>query len=370
MESIKFPQRDSTHRSDSTITPRLLMKLTSLVRRRLPSTQLPAGRPPRLLVVQIAGIGDLVLAMPALDALRDHFPGAQIDLLTSSRADDLLAGHPSVDHIHPFDIDMFGNLTTLLSPTRSLILIRQIRRLRDVQYDALLSLNRAFTDRGGLTLGLLLRSLGVPLWLGRNTDDRVPYFDREVSEFINDPRPEAITKLEVAALIGAPPEPRPLSLPLGTAEKERAAQLLAGPDRWAAIMPTANVPVKTWPAERFVEVAKRLTDCGFRIAILAGPGDRETTQSIAQEIGERLLDLAGMLSLRETAAVLQSVEVAVTNDTGPMHIAAAVRTPLVAIFGPTSSLRYGPWCPEEERVILHDIMPCNPCAFHQCPMDA
>ena len=205
MESIKFPQRDSTHRSDSTITPRLLMKLTSLVRRRLPSTQLPAGRPPRLLVVQIAGIGDLVLAMPALDALRDHFPGAQIDLLTSSRADDLLAGHPSVDHIHPFGIDMFGDLTTLLSPTRSLILIRQIRRLRDVQYDALLSLNRAFTDRGGLTLGLLLRSLGVPLWLGRNTDDRVPYFDREVSEFINDPRPEAITKLEVAALIGAPP---------------------------------------------------------------------------------------------------------------------------------------------------------------------
>ena len=76
------------------------------------------------------------------------------------------------------------------------------------------------------------------------------------------------------------------------------------------------------------------------------------------------------MSLPETAAVLQSVEVAVTNDTGPMHMAAAVGTPLVAVFGPTSSVRYAPWCPEGECVILHDIMPCNPCAFHQYPMDA
>ena len=347
------------------------MKFTSLVRRRIPSMQLPEGRPPRLLVVQIAGIGDLVLATPALDALRDRFPGGQIDLLTSSRADDLLVGHPSVDHIHGFDIDVFSDLTTLVRPPRTLALFRLIRQLRNVRYDALLSLNRVFSDRGGVTLGLLLRSLGVPLWLGRNTDNRVPYFDREIAESRNDPRPEVITKLDVASLVGANPQARALSLPVGPAELERATQLLAGPDRWVAIMPTANVPVKTWPAERFVDVARQLTNCGFRIAILAGPGDRETTQSIAQQIGERSLDLAGMLSLRETAAVLQSVEVAVTNDTGPMHIAAAVRTPLVAIFGPTSSVRYGPWCPEAESVILlHDIMPCNPCAFHQCPMDA
>ncbi len=334
-----------------------------------PDRTLPRQHPPRLLAVQIAGIGDLVLATPALSALRDRYPDGRIDVVTSPRAVDLLRGHPAVNRIIGFDIERFRDPLSLKQPGTLRSLHRQILPIRQNRYDALLSLNNISTQRGAWTLALLFKSLGIPMWVGRDTDERAPYFDRAVKDISRVPVPEAITKLRVAGLLGASIEPRPLSLGLNDLDAAGAKERLNGEGRFAALQPGANVATKMWPAERFAEAGRYLQERGFRVVLLGGPGDVETAGQVAKGLEGEPINLCGELSLRETAAMLQQMDLVVTNDTGPMHIAAAVGAPLVAVYGPSNSKRYRPWAPKDRYRLLHHRLTCNPCDYKTCPMD-
>ncbi len=331
------------------------MPFARFLHRKRPGARPPGGESPRLLVVQIAGIGDLVLATPALDALRERYPGARLDVVASPRAADLLAGHPSVNTVHSFDILRYRNPASLISPAAAGSLKHELRPLREARYDALLSMNRVATARGGWTLGLLFRALHVPLWVGRNTEGRAPYFDLEVRERDADGVPEALVRLRVAALLGADASPRSANLAVGAEERARAEELLPGAAAWAAVLPGANVADKRWPADRFAEVARHLAGRGLRVLVFAGPGEEECARHVAAAAGEAGLDLTGRITLREAAALLQRMRVVVTNDTGPMHIAAAVGAPVVALFGPTDVRRFRPWAAVERvRLVLPD----------------
>ena len=308
---------------------------------------LPRDRAPKLLVLQIAGIGDLVLATPALDALRERFPDARIDLLTSPRAVDLLAHHPAVNHVYPFDIGRFRNPVRLLNPAVLGSFRAQIRPLKSNRYDALLSLNNISTKRGAWTLGVLMKMIGAPLWVGRNTDGRAPFFDLSLAEASSDPVPEALTKQRVVSQLGASSSERPLTLPLDDQSYHKAKVVLGSIEPpYAAILPGANVDVKQWPAERFAEVARSLRDRGYTIITLGGPDDRDAAEVIDKALSGKLLRLEGTLSLPEVAAVLAKCQVVITNDTGPMHMAAAVGTPMVALFCSVNLARYRPWMDE------------------------
>ncbi len=340
--------------------------------------------PVKILAVQIAGIGDLVLATPALDATREKYPNAQIDLLTSPRADKLIEGHPSVNSIYTFDIGRYRNLKRLFSPTDIKKLINDVRPLRKEKYDILLSLNNVSTSRGAYTLGFLINAINPGIRVGRNTNNRAQYFDYELVEKSTDPIPEAITKLKVASLIGADPAPRSLTMGLGKKDRDFALSKLDNREcEWIGILPGANVESKIWPAERFAHVAESLYNKGFAIALLGGPGDVPIAKKVKSRIEYKLLkgnsekanqslpleNFCGKLSLRETAAVIQQLKMVVTNDTGPMHIAAAVGTPIVAVYGPSNSTRYRPWAPENRYRIFHEILDCNPCNYEICPME-
>ena len=344
------------------------MRLRRLIRTPR-SAALPDDRQPRLLIVDIAGIGDLILATPSISALRERLPDARIDLVTSPRAFELLSAKSCLDHVYSFDVERFRNPSVLLRPAHLFHLWRQLRPLRANHYDALCSLNNVSTPRGALTLGILLRALKARLWIGRNTDGLAPYFDREIAESLRDPVSEAVTKLRVVAELGADPSPRPLSLPIGEAARQRAISLLCHPSPWAALMPGANISAKTWSADNFGEVGRYLAERGYGVVVLGGPEDGELASTVARISGDASIHLAGVLSLQETAAVLEKAAIAVTNDTGSMHIAAAVNTPLVAIYGPSNSVRFAPWTSESRRRIVHEIMHCNPCTYRECPMD-
>jgi heptosyltransferase-2 len=295
-------------------------------------------------VVQVAGIGDLVLTTPALDSLRERFPDARIGLLTSPRSARLLEAHSAVDQVHSFDILRFRNPLALLRPSARALLRAQLRPVRAARYDALLSMNNVASGRGGFSLGLTLRALQIPLWVGRNTNGRAPYFDLALQEDERDPVPEAVTKLRVAGLLGASAAPRPASLPVKREDREMAAELLGEGD-WAAVLPGANVPAKRWPLVRFGEIARRLVERrGFRLAVLGGQEDARAAEVVELSGGEEnALRLDGRLDLGQAAAVLERCRIAVTNDTGPMHMAAALGTPLVAVFASANLARYRPW---------------------------
>lgn len=318
------------------------------------------SKAPRFLVVQIAGIGDLVLATPVLDALKERYPECRMIVLTSPRAGTLLASHPSVDELFEFDISRFRNPLVLRSKGARKKLLAQLEPLKERNFDAILSLNNVSTVRGGFTIGGLFRLVAPSaFWAGRNTDGRAPYFDGSVDERSRDPRPEALTKLAVAKHVGVDAIPRALSLPLGKAELAKARELL-GEKKWIAMMPGANVAAKQWPVDRFANVAEYFAAKGYSFALLGGPDERYTGELIEKVVGARALNLMGDLDLRETAAVLHHCTLAITNDTGPMHMAAAVGCPIVALFCSLNIKRYRPWMAENAYRALTTEPEANP----------
>jgi heptosyltransferase-2 len=184
--------------------------------------------------------------------------------------------------------------------------------------------------------------------------------------------------LRLAAVLGASPEIMAPRIQVSDDSVEQARgkfglTRLAGRS-WFGLNPGAEYgPAKRWPAERFVAAARIVqakTQC--RWMVLGGAGDRALAESITSDIaratGEPPLNLAGRTSLRELAAVLKICDLVLTNDSGPMHLAAAVSTPVVAIFGSTAPELTGPEFSARAQVVRRPV-PCSPCFRRECPID-
>jgi heptosyltransferase-2 len=146
-----------------------------------------------------------------------------------------------------------------------------------------------------------------------------------------------------------------------------AEEAMAG-TRWAGINPGATYgAAKQWYPERFVEVGRRLVARGYRVVVVGGPAEAALGAKVAAGIGEGAQSLAGKTTLPRLAAAIGRCGVFVTNDTGPMHVAAAVGTPVVAIFGPTDPRTTSPFG-DRHTLVRHEV-PCAPCLLRECPID-
>jgi heptosyltransferase-1 len=139
-----------------------------------------------------------------------------------------------------------------------------------------------------------------------------------------------------------------------------------GNSRWIVLQPGARWPTKRWPLESFAELARQCAGLGsdFRVAVLGGEEDKTLGQTIAAASPDHCLDLTAKLSLLEMVEWIRLSELMITNDTGPMHVAAALGKPVVALFGPTEPRRTGPYG-QVERVLQLDL-PCTPCLSSRC----
>jgi heptosyltransferase-2 len=183
--------------------------------------------------------------------------------------------------------------------------------------------------------------------------------------------------LHLAAALGASTEPLAPSLEVSWEQAEEVRQKFgltpeSGP--WIGLNPGAEYgPAKRWPAERFIEAAQilgRKTPC--RWVLFGGLGDREAAEQIARGLpsspGHEPLNLTGKTSLRELAAALKVCSLILTNDSGPMHLAAAVGAPVVAVFGSTAPELTGPLFSPRAQIVRQPV-PCAPCFLRQCPID-
>jgi heptosyltransferase-2 len=189
--------------------------------------------------------------------------------------------------------------------------------------------------------------------------------------------------LRIAAALGASTEPAAPRLEVTPAEVEAARQRfgLAPARRWLGINAGAEYgPAKRWPQERFTALAREAAAWpGWGVILFGGPADQTITRAVEEGVRQAagswsapatLANLTGRTSLRELCAALRCCEVLVTNDTGPMHLAAALGTPVVALFGSTSPELTGPGLPGEprHRLLAADV-PCAPCFLRECPVD-
>jgi heptosyltransferase I len=310
----------------------------------------------KVFILKPSSLGDVVQALPVLRLIKLHRPDAQVFWWLDAGLTSLLEGDPDLAGIVPFERQRWS------SPLNWGEAWTSLRELRARQFDRVIDLQSlarsglcAWLANGGFTVGVEDRREGAPA-----------LHDLSV------PRPSPLTHavdwyLQVLPLLGVPvhrdftwiPE-RPV-----VAGAVREKWDLRG-ERWIALQPGARWENKRWPVEHFAQVAK-LCAAGFpdaRFAILGSAGERGLGETIARAVPGRCLNLAGGLSLPEMIEWLRLCEVMVSNDTGPMHVAAALGKPVVALFGPTEPRRTGPYGQTERA--LQFPAPCAPCLKSEC----
>ena len=345
--------------------------------------------PRRLLVRGVNWLGDAVMSTPALARLREALPNTHITLLTPAKLADLWQHHPAVDAVMAF-------------PTEE-TLFQVARELRDRNFDAGLVLPNSPRSAFELWLASIPRRIGgaaswrtwflteavaprpgaMPMHkrsnreIHRLTSAAAPLSPPTVAVPTDAAAHQLHQYLHLAAALGA--NPAPLAPHLGVVPAELAAVRarfdLPSSRSWLGLNPGAEYgPAKRWPKEQFAAVARAVAAWpGWGVVLFGGAGDVALANEIESAIrlpGVEVRNLAGRTSLRELVAALALCQVVVTNDTGPMHVAAAVGAPVIALFGSTSPELTAPGLPGDPRHrVVRMKVPCAPCFRRVCPID-
>lgn len=321
---------------------------------------------PRIALFRALHLGDLLLAVPALRSLRAGFPRAEITLIGLKWA------AAFVQHLRRY-LDRFvefvgypGIGEVALIPARTEAFLAEQHAYH---YDLVLSMHGS----GRTSLPFCL-ALGARLTAGYY--DGAPPDGLTLGAPYPTDRHEVLRHLGLARLLGCPPLGTELEFPVSDADRAEAAALIPdlahadGTDvRWIAVHPGSRAPSHRWPVERFAQVADHLA-CRHdaRIILLGGRGEEPLAAAVAAHMRTPAHNLAGRTSLGGLAALIEAASLYIGNDTGPSHLAVAVGTPSVTIFGPVDPCRWAP-LDRQRHPIAQLPAPCSPCPRWICPID-
>jgi lipopolysaccharide heptosyltransferase II len=330
----------------------------------------------RILVVRVDLLGDVVLSLPAVRALRRAYPDAEIDMLVLKSTAGILKGDPDIDHVLAYDPHVWRQPETYLHPSNWAEALGVLRAMRSAHYDLAISISG---DMGSI----LTRLSGARR--------RVGYAREAYPFFLTDPVPGGRYRLRqheteyvlalarAAGAVTSPDDARPvLAVDVDTVrhvtsilqEARKAARRL-GPV--VTLHGGArNGQAKRWPTSHFARLAERLVDELDALVVLTGaPSEAPLAAAIEAECRYPLLNLLGRTSLPELVALLAVSDLVISGDSGPMHIAVAVQTPVIALHGPTDPALSGPNSPD--AIVLRRDLWCSPCydasATAECPFD-
>ena len=298
-------------------------------------------------------MGDIVHAMPTCEAIRRAYPKARLTWLVKREWAGLVERIEGVDRVWPVDSTLTGWLS-------------QVSLLRAEHFDLVIDL------QGLLRSAAIGWLSGSPLRVGfTNGREGSPWF---YSKLVPVPSLEmhAVDRyLLVAKAVGAVAFGTPeFCFRIPQSDHDEVDRLLsrsgvAPGTSWVAMNVSARWPTKRWPAESFAEVADRLQQEGYGLVVLiGGPGDRVEVAAVKGQMKTPAIDLTGATTVGLLPALLSKASLLITNDSGPMHIAAAVGAPIVALFGPTSALLTGPY--GAGHSVLTGNVSCRPCFSRTC----
>lgn len=324
----------------------------------------------KLLVVKLAGLGDLLTAFPAMEALRDRFPDAEITALVTPRSAPLLDGSGLADRVLTLDKYVFDTASGFANPVALVRLARFSMRLRAEVFDTAVLLHHLLTPAGVAKYGLLMTATGARVRAGLD-DGRGWFLNLTAPDRGFGAAHEVEYWLEVVSLLGAAsagPRPRLRAASELESDAERLWQeaRLGDPRETVVVHPGTGAysPARRWPADRFAIMADGLRRRHLAPMLLAGPGEEQLAGEVASSMRRPAPVLAGIPSPNLLGALLRPCAAFVGNDSGAMHIAAASGVPVVAVFGPSNDLAWGPYDPDRtnSRVVSVDI-PCRPCMY-------
>jgi len=317
-----------------------------------------------ILVLRYRFIGDTILTVPFLRNLRRAYPEARIDLMVAPYSSDVLRGIPYVDEFIVYDpptihADSGGRHRSLLSK------VRFVSGLRKRKYDKAYVLKRSFSS------AVIAFLAGPRERIGFDTEGRgflltkrIPYRQdqHEVRNFLDVLRADGVPVVDEHLEAWLTPAES------GFAETFLAERGISPGQRIVGIHPFCANQIRAWHEDNFVETANVLQErFGVRILLLGGKRDRHMAEGIAAGIRPAPVAAVGQTDLRQSMALLSKCSLLICNDSGIMHLGAALNLPLIALFGPQSPVKFGPW--GERSRILYKRFPCSPCRqkfFEEC----
>jgi lipopolysaccharide heptosyltransferase I len=342
----------------------------------------------RILLIKPSAVGDVVHTLPVLEKLWRRYAGARIDWLLTPENAEIVRGHGAISNILLFARREFSQAGKRLSATGAMLGL--VREIQEARYELVIDLHGQlrsglFTLVSGAPVrvgfgrpirrgesvfqGKLLRNVPRRGWAGAREGSWLAYTHR-----IPIPTLEAHAVdryLWVGKLLGLDEDAPVFNLPVSEEAEGRVKRMLEGRVKagqpLAVLAPGTMWETKHWTAEGFAGVARGVMERGFAAILTGGKGDRGLSEGIRAE-APGAMDVTGQTSLADVVALVRRAAVVVTNDSGVMHIAAALGKPAVSIFGPTNPVQVGPYG-QPENVVRLDLA-CSPCNYRrlaQCP---
>jgi heptosyltransferase-1 len=316
----------------------------------------------KFLVIKLSAIGDVVLSLGFLEALRTAYPDAHITWVVEEAASDIVLDHPALDRVIVSRRKSWGRNIKRGRMSAALgDLSAFLHELRFEKYDVVVDLQGlfksgilAFLSRGRRKIGFHgTRELS---WIFLN--ERLPAYNPE--------RHAAMRYLDVAEYLGANVKKPRVFFPVHEKAAEEARHLLVEAGKpLVAVNPGAKWPTKLWPERYWAELCRILTDdLGISVVLTGSPDEAPVNKRIADS-APGIIDLTGKTKLKVLAEIFRQCDLVISPDTGPMHLAAAVETPVMALFGPTAPWRTGPFGPG--HMVLRTGDKCSPCFKKSCP---
>lgn len=329
--------------------------------RRLCPSQLVQQTPARICVIKPSALGDVVQSLPLLPVLKARYPGASISWVINRELSDLVAGHPCVDAVLPFDRRGGWRAWS-----------RLLSELKSSQFDLVFDL------QGLLRTAMMTLATRAPIRVGLQTAREGSWAAVNCIVSGTGRSVPAYARLwRVAEVLGFGSVPKQTQIVVSNADRDWAESVLAPlPRPVLAVHPGARWETKRWPTESFAALlARGVQAWRCSTIILGSAGERPAAQRLQQQLRDgaisrvtshaAIVNLAGQTTLKQLAALLARVDVAVSNDSGPMHLAAGLGTPTLGLFTCTSAARSGPEASRHE--LVSTTVPCAASYCKRCP---
>jgi len=323
-------------------------------------------RPERILIVKLSAIGYVVHALPVAHALEENFPRAEISWIVEDKAQEILAGNPCLDQViilprREWAKGFKNNKLQTLKEIKDFFIA-----LRKKRFDLAIDLQGLFKS------GLITWLSGARLRLGYSDsrEGSTLFYNRKVT-----PPPENIPVveryLELLKPLGVERVEAKFDIAVSGEDKAKIDSLFAfyaikPQDRLIAINPFTSWHSKNWLSGRYAELGDKLiAEAGYKVIFTGGPADQEGIDRILGLMDREAYNLAGETSLKELAELYSRVYLFIGGDTGPMHLAAAMGVPVIALMGPTDPARNGPY--GTDSIVIQKDLRCKNCWKRECP---
>ena len=322
-----------------------------------------------ILIVKMSAVGDVIHTLPALNAIRRYYPNAHITWLVEEVASGLVEGHKALDRVLVSKRKRWVGGVLGSSCLESIKEASHfVKELRDTKYDLIFDFQGLL--KSGILIGLARGNRKIGFDKGMEHMECSYWFLNELIPPVDMDNHALLRSMMLLEFLGIPSGGIVYDLPVQDRDREMASELLVRhrlTDRkpLVAIHPAAKWETKLWSNHKFSRLADALIEKhGAEVVYTGSRRDRGTIQDIVSNMKSEAVDLAGETTLKTLVALYEKADLVVSPDTGPMHIAAAVGTPVVALFGPTAPWRTGPF--GSGHHVMRVGLECSPCFKRKC----